>query len=60
MSTVTKIPHGDKKVNVELTIRELMALTGIRFHNNHSVKISARQKLNEVLAETYESDQKSS
>jgi len=59
MSTTTKIPHGDDKVTVELTVKELMALTGVRFHDNHSVKISARQKLNEVLEETYEIDQKS-
>ncbi|MBD2867699.1 hypothetical protein [Paenibacillus arenilitoris] len=53
MST-TKIPHGDDKVTVELTVKELMALSGVRFHNNHSVEISARKKLNEVLVETYE------
>ncbi|MDQ0061012.1 hypothetical protein [Paenibacillus harenae] len=53
MST-TKIPHGNDKVTVELTVKELMALTGVRFYNNHSVEISARKKLNEVLEGTYE------
>ncbi|WP_028612093.1 hypothetical protein [Paenibacillus harenae] len=52
--TTTKIPHGDDKVTVELTVKELMALTGVRFHNNHGIEISARKKLNEVLVETYE------
>lgn len=57
MSTA-KIPHGDDKVTVQLTIKELMALTGVRFYDNNSVKISARQKLNEVLEEVYGMDQK--
>ncbi|MGM0880230.1 MAG: hypothetical protein ACQEXQ_04215 [Bacillota bacterium] len=57
MSTFAKIPHGDDKVTVELTVKELMALTGVRFHNNHGVEISARKKLNEVLVGTYEREQ---
>ncbi|MGO4537187.1 hypothetical protein [Paenibacillus sp. 2TAB19] len=57
MST-TKIPHGNDKVTVELTVKELMALTGVRFHDNHSVEISARKKLNEVLEGTYEIGQR--
>jgi hypothetical protein len=57
MSTSAKIPHGDDKVTVELTVKELMALTGVRFHNNHGVEISARKKLNEVLVGTYEREQ---
>jgi hypothetical protein len=56
MNNMYKIPHGDDTVTVELTIKELMALTGVRFHNNHGVEISARKKLNEVLVETYERD----
>ncbi|UVI31474.1 hypothetical protein [Paenibacillus spongiae] len=54
MSTQVKIPQGDSKVKVELTIKELMALTGIRFHGNHNIEISARKKLNEALEETFE------
>ncbi|CAM4012042.1 hypothetical protein L1N85_09140 [Paenibacillus alkaliterrae] len=58
MSTITKIQHGDDKVTVELTVKELIALTGVRFHNNHSIEISARKKLNEVLMKAYERDQR--
>lgn len=57
MSTQAKIPYGDDKITVELTVKEMMALTGVRFHNNHSIEISARKKLNNVLLETYERDQ---
>ncbi|GBG06771.1 hypothetical protein B1748_25585 [Paenibacillus sp. MY03] len=52
--TTAKIPYGDKKVTVELTIKELQALAGIRFHANHEVEVSARKKLNMVLEGTYE------
>ncbi|MFC0396109.1 hypothetical protein [Paenibacillus mendelii] len=54
MSTQVKIPQGDSKVTVELTIKEVMALAGIRFHGNHNIEISARKKLNEALEESYE------
>ncbi|MCM3749864.1 hypothetical protein M3223_21250 [Paenibacillus pasadenensis] len=53
MNTV-KIPQGDNKVTVELTVKELMALAGIRFHGNHRLEIEARKKLNHVLSETYD------
>ncbi|MCA0757460.1 hypothetical protein KP806_20585 [Paenibacillus sp. N4] len=58
MNTSAKIPHGDERITVELTVKELMALTGVRFHNNHSVEVSARKKINEVLFEAYERDQR--
>lgn len=57
MST-TKIPHGNDTVTVELTVKELMALTGVRFHDNHSVEVSARKKLNEVLLGAQETGQR--
>lgn len=57
MDKLTKIPYGDEKITVELTVKELMALTGVRFHNNHGVEVSARKKINEVLFEAYERDQ---
>ncbi|MUT67522.1 hypothetical protein [Paenibacillus sp. NEAU-GSW1] len=55
----TKIPHGDELVKVELTVKELMALSGVRFPNNHHIEVSARRKLNEVLEETFEIDSSS-
>jgi hypothetical protein len=55
---MTRIPNGDERVTIELTVKELMALTGVRFHNNHGVEISARKKINEVLTEAYERDQR--
>lgn len=53
MSSIAKIPHGDDKVTVELTIKELMALTGTKFYASPNIEISARQKLNRVLDAAY-------
>lgn len=48
-----KIPNGDEKVKVELTVKELLALAGQRFHEDKDVEISARRKLNEALEDKY-------
>ena len=53
MNTV-RIPQGDDTITVELTVKELMALSGIKFHNNHKVEVSAKRKLNEALDEHYD------
>jgi len=49
-----KIPQGDAKVTVELTVKELMALTGVRFRENHKLEVEARKKLNEALEGTFD------
>ena len=46
-----KIPNGDEKVQVELTVKEAMALTGIRFHEKPQVMLDARKKLQHSVAE---------
>lgn len=48
-----KIPNGDAKVTVELTVKELLALAGQKFPLNKEVEVSARRKLNEALEDTY-------
>ncbi|WP_308635907.1 hypothetical protein [Paenibacillus silvisoli] len=49
MDNQVKIPHGDEKVTVELTRKELMSLAGIKFYGNHNVEVSARKKLHDIL-----------
>lgn len=53
-----RIPNGDEKVTVQLTVKELMALTGVRFRDNHTVEVAARKKLNEALEVTYDLEPK--
>ncbi|WP_168121034.1 hypothetical protein [Paenibacillus sp. HB172176] len=50
---LTKVPHGDEKVTVELTVKELMALSGLHFYAGHEIRISAKKKLNSVLEDAY-------
>jgi len=54
MNTGVRIPQGDDTVKVELTIKEVMALAGIKFHNNHNIEVSAKKKLNIALGDHYE------
>ncbi len=53
MNTGIRIPQGDDTVKVELTVKEVLALTGIKFPNNHSIEISAKKKLNHVIEGHY-------
>lgn len=48
-----RIPQGDDTVKVELTVKELMALSGIKFHGNHNVEVSAKKKLQEAIEDQY-------
>lgn len=54
MSMVVRIPQGDDTVKVELTLKEVMALSGIKFHNNHNVEVSAKKKLQNALEDHYD------
>lgn len=54
MDSVVRIPQGDDTVKVELTVKELMALSGFKFHNDHNIEVSAKKKLNSVLRRQYE------
>ncbi|MFD0671520.1 hypothetical protein [Cohnella sp. GCM10027633] len=54
MSMVVRIPQGDDTVKVELTLKEIMALSGIKFHNNHNVEVSAKKKLQVALEDHYD------
>lgn len=58
MMNMTKIPNGNEKVTIELTVKELLALTGVHFHANHDIKISARKKINSALEDTWEREAK--
>ncbi|KIL35918.1 hypothetical protein SD71_11095 [Cohnella kolymensis] len=49
-----RIPQGDDTVKVELTLKEVMALSGIKFYNNHDIEVSAKKKLNNALQGQYQ------
>ena len=56
----TKIPNGDEVVTVELTVKELIALTGVRLYDNNYSKISAYKKLNSTLEQAWKSEKSDS
>lgn len=47
--TQVKIPHGEEKITVELTVKEAIALTGIRFNSEPKMLFDARKKLKESI-----------
>ncbi len=53
MNTSIRIPQGDDTVKIELTVKEAMALAGIKFHNNHKIEVSAKKKLNHIIEDHY-------
>lgn len=55
--SIPKVPQGDEVVTVELTVKELIALTGVRFNDDRQVKINAYKKLNSVLDQSFNYDQ---
>ncbi|MDI4647200.1 hypothetical protein SAMN05216312_105194 [Cohnella sp. OV330] len=53
MNTSVRIPQGDDTMKVELTVKEMMALAGVKFNNNHNVGASAKKKLQEAIEVHY-------
>jgi hypothetical protein len=53
VNTIVRIPQGDDTLKVELTVKEVMALAGIKFHNNHTIEVSAKKKLNHIIEDHY-------
>ncbi|GIQ70242.1 hypothetical protein DUZ99_06440 [Xylanibacillus composti] len=45
MNSQVKIPGGDEKITVELTVKEAIALSGIRFNEEPHLVLDARKKL---------------
>ncbi len=45
MNSQVKIPGGDELITVELTLKEAIALSGIRFHDEPHLVLDARKKL---------------
>jgi hypothetical protein len=39
----------EKKISVELTLNEALALTGVRFPQNHQLEVDAMQKIKRSL-----------
>jgi hypothetical protein len=49
MNNQVNIPQGNEQVEIHLTVKELMALSGERFNQDHQLLIVARKKLRQQL-----------
>ncbi|WJH35093.1 hypothetical protein MJA45_22435 [Paenibacillus aurantius] len=52
MNSQVTIPQGEQKVTVELTVKQAMALTGLRFNQNPDLAADARRQLKKSLERT--------
>jgi hypothetical protein len=52
MNSNVSIPNGDQKIKVELTVKELIALTGVRFNEQPDLVLEARKKLKHSLEDS--------
>jgi len=49
MAHEVAIPHGEEKIVIELTVKEAIALTGIKFNEQPELLPNARKKLKESV-----------
>ncbi|WP_235886221.1 hypothetical protein [Paenibacillus cymbidii] len=49
MQTHTMIPDGDRTITLELTVKEAIALSGIRFNDQPQLATVARRKIKQTL-----------
>jgi hypothetical protein len=43
------VPHGEELIRIELTVKEAIALTGVRFNENPKLLSEARKKVRKSL-----------
>lgn len=49
MKEAIAVPRGDEKVTIELTVKEAIALTGVRFNEQPGLLVNAKKKLKQSV-----------
>jgi len=49
MNSNIMIPQGDEKITIELSVKEALALSGVRFAHNHELAVDARKKVQQSI-----------
>ncbi|WP_274365139.1 hypothetical protein [Paenibacillus thermotolerans] len=49
MKEALAVPRGDEKVTIELTVKEAIALTGVRFNEQPELLTNAKKKLKQSV-----------
>jgi hypothetical protein len=56
MNSNVMIPQGEEKITIELSVKEAIALTGVRFNNNHELVLDARKKVQQSIDDKLKSE----
>jgi hypothetical protein len=49
MDSNIMIPQGEEKITIELSVKEALALSGVRFAHNHELALDARKKVQQSI-----------
>ncbi|MEX1031498.1 MAG: hypothetical protein WDZ91_15855 [Paenibacillaceae bacterium] len=49
MNSNVMIPHGEEKITIELSVKEALALSGVKFAHNHELALDARKKVQQSI-----------
>lgn len=56
MNSNVMIPQGDEKITIELSVKEALALSGVKFAHNHELALEARKKVQQSIEEKRKSE----
>jgi hypothetical protein len=49
MDSNIMIPQGEEKITIELSVKEALALSGVKFAHNHELALDARKKVQQSI-----------
>ena len=49
MQSNVMIPQGEEKITIELSVKEALALSGVKFAHNHELALDARKKVQQSI-----------
>jgi hypothetical protein len=53
MESNVMIPYGEEKITIELSVKEALALSGVKFAHNHELSLDARKKVQQSIEDKY-------
>jgi hypothetical protein len=56
MDSNVMIPHGEEKITIELSVKEALALSGVKFAHNHELALDARKKVQQSIENKFKNE----
>ncbi len=56
MNSNIMIPQGEEKITIELSVKEALALSGVKFAHNHDLALDARKKVQQSIEDKLKSE----